>query len=309
MNITFLGTGDALATKIYNTCFVIDDGTGRMLVDGGGGNGVLTQLRKAGIDLLSIHDLFLTHAHTDHILGVIWVVRIFIQTLRKRRKEAESKAATASDTSIAASETSTAASETSTAVSETSTVSETEALSNCVLRVRAHREAMEILDYCLRTMLGKKIYSEVGQSVKLITVEPSYEFDFGLTHCRVFDTGSTKMKQYGFEAVLPDGERLVCLGDEPLHEENVAMATGADWLMHEAFCLYADRDIHHPYEKSHSTARDAAMNAERLGVKNLILYHTEDDTILTRKEAYTREAREFFSGNIFVPEDLEKVKR
>ena len=28
-------------------------------------------------------------------------------------------------------------------------------------------------------------------------------------------------------------------------------AEGADWLMSEAFCLYADRDRYHPYEKSH----------------------------------------------------------
>ena len=32
---------------------------------------------------------------------------------------------------------------------------------------------------------------------------------------------------------------------------------GSDWLLHEAFCLYAERDIWKPYEKHHSTVKDA----------------------------------------------------
>ena len=78
-SITMLGTGNALVKHIYNTCFVIDDGQARLLVDAGGGNGILTQLDRAGIDIGSLHDIYVTHAHTDHILGVIWVVRLFIQ--------------------------------------------------------------------------------------------------------------------------------------------------------------------------------------------------------------------------------------
>ena len=46
---------------------------------------------------------------------------------------------------------------------------------------------------------------------------------------------------------------------------------------------------------------------EELGVKNLILYHTEEKTLATRKENYTREADENFKGRIFVPDDLEVI--
>ena len=48
---------------------------------------------------------------------------------------------------------------------------------------------------------------------------------------------------------------------------------------------------------------DASKLAESLGVKNLILYHTEDKTLSTRKERYTKEAKEYFSGNVYVPDD------
>ena len=49
------------------------------------------------------------------------------------------------------------------------------------------------------------------------------------------------------------------------------------------------------------------MQAEELGVKNLILYHTEEKTLDNRKENYTCEAAENFKGRIFVPDDLEVI--
>ena len=47
--ITMLGTGNAHATRCYNTCFTLHGEKGVLLVDAGGGNGILTQLEKAGI--------------------------------------------------------------------------------------------------------------------------------------------------------------------------------------------------------------------------------------------------------------------
>jgi ribonuclease Z len=78
-------------------------------------------------------------------------------------------------------------------------------------------------------------------------------------------------------------------------------------MMCEAFCKYADRDIFHPYEKHHSTALDAAVLAQQLNVKNLVLYHTEEKTIATRKRDYTLEAKTKFNGNVFVPDDLDEI--
>ena len=50
MKLTMLGTGNALVTKIYNTCFVLEDNHQYFMVDAGGGNQILTQLKKAGYD-------------------------------------------------------------------------------------------------------------------------------------------------------------------------------------------------------------------------------------------------------------------
>ena len=44
-------------------------------MDTGGGNGIMTQLEKAGIPMESIHEIFMSHEHTDHLLGLIWLIR------------------------------------------------------------------------------------------------------------------------------------------------------------------------------------------------------------------------------------------
>ena len=77
--IIMLGTGNATVTQCYNTCFLLETSTTRLLVDAGGGNGVLRQLQRAGVALRDLHHLFVTHAHTDHVLGVIWVIRMVAQ--------------------------------------------------------------------------------------------------------------------------------------------------------------------------------------------------------------------------------------
>ena len=41
--ITMLGTGNATVSQIYNTCFVLQTPSTLMLVDAGGGNGILAQ--------------------------------------------------------------------------------------------------------------------------------------------------------------------------------------------------------------------------------------------------------------------------
>ena len=75
-----LGTGSALVTKCFNTCFVLTSSSGKhLLVDTGGGNGILSQLERAGIDRGAISDLYITHAHTDHVLGAIWLIRMTLQ--------------------------------------------------------------------------------------------------------------------------------------------------------------------------------------------------------------------------------------
>ena len=266
--ITMLGTGNATVSQIYNTCFVLQTHGSLMLVDAGGGNGILAQLKKVNVRISDIHHLFVTHAHTDHVLGVIWVIRMVAQC-----KGYEG-----------------------------------------LLHVYGNDKVMKVIKTIIDMILAKKQLAKVAERVVFHQLEDGDCFEVGDMKLECFDIQSTKEKQFGFRAELPSSDEsgkplvLACLGDEPYNEQNRRYIVGADWMMCEAFCLYADRDTFKPYEKCHSTALDAGKLAEELGVKNLILYHTEEKTLANRKENYTREAAENFKGRIFVPDDLEVIE-
>ena len=273
--ITMLGTGNATVSQIYNTCFLLQTPSSMMLVDAGGGNGILSQLKKAGVQISDIHHLFVTHAHTDHVLGVIWVIRMVAQC-----KGYEG-----------------------------------------LLHVYGNDKVMKVIKTIIDMILAKKQLAKVAERVVFHQLEDGECFEVGGMKLECFDIQSAKEKQFGFRAELPavSGDNaagdnhakplaLACLGDEPYNEQNRRYIEGADWMMCEAFCLYADRNTFKPYEKCHSTALDAGKLAAELGVKNLILYHTEEKTLDNRKENYTREAAENFKGRIFVPDDLEVIE-
>ena len=60
MELIMLGTGSAMVTKCYNTCFALRNNNEYFLVDAGGGNGILAQLEKAEINYknIKIFDLY-----------------------------------------------------------------------------------------------------------------------------------------------------------------------------------------------------------------------------------------------------------
>lgn len=74
--LVFLGTGHALAYHCYTTCLALTDGERTFVTDGGGGNGVFMQMERANMRPDDVTDLFISHAHTDHLIGAIWLVRV-----------------------------------------------------------------------------------------------------------------------------------------------------------------------------------------------------------------------------------------
>ncbi len=265
MKITMLGTGNAMVTECYNTCYVIEDEGQLFLVDGGGGNTIIGQLKKAGIDYRNIHDVFVTHKHVDHIMGIIWMMRLFLQNMKAGKYEGD-------------------------------------------VRIYGHSEVIALLHTLAESLLQKAQYSLIGERMFLIPVENGETAEIIGRKMTFFDIESTKAKQYGYRMELSDGQILTCCGDEPYHPCEEMYARNADWLLHEAFCLYTEADRFHPYEKDHSTVKDACMLAEELGVKNLLLYHTEDQNIRERKKLYLAEGRKFYHGNLYVPDDLETIE-
>ena len=263
--LILLGTGNAAVTKCYNTCFAIQNKDEYFLVDTGGGNGILTQLEKAQIKVSDIHHIFISHEHTDHVLGVVWMIRMIGTAMNKGEYEGN-------------------------------------------LHIYCHEELVDTIETISRLTVAKKFFRFVGERILLIPVHDkecvrimNYEVQF-------FDICSEKTKQYGFTMQLENGKKFTFIGDEYYRECEYLYAKDADWFLHEAFCLYRDRDIFKPYEKYHATVKEACENATQLGAKNLILYHTEDKNLADRKRLYQEEGREYFKGKLYVPDDLDMLE-
>lgn len=265
MKITLLGTGNAAVTECYNTCFVLEDAGEYLMVDGGGGNEVLRRLKATGHDWKQMRHIFVTHKHIDHLLGIVWMIRLITQNMQRGGYDGEAW-------------------------------------------IYSHDEVIGILTKIAEMVLEEKTMRFIGERLHFVTLSDGDTFTAMGRRFEAFDIHSTKAKQFGFSVKYGGGKKLTCCGDEPCRGREERYAADSDWLLHEAFCLYSQADIFEPYKKDHSTVKDACELAQRLGVKNLILYHTEDVNIRDRKRLYTAEGREYYRGDLFVPDDLETIE-
>lgn len=263
MKLTMLGTGNAGVTECYNTCFVVENEGEYLLVDGGGGNILLRQLRRAGIRWQDIRSVFVTHRHTDHLLGIFWLMRMI-----NNSRDGE--------------------------------------LAGKTISIYGHDEVISLIRDTTMGLFPRD--GGLHPAIRLNVLEDGQEFQAIGHTFRAFDIQSTKAKQFGFTMYYGNGNTLTCCGDEAYRECEKEYVQDSTWLLHEAFCLEAQAELFHPHEKQHSSVKDACELAEQMGVKNLLLYHTEEKNLARRKELYTAEGQQYFSGNLFVPDDLDVLE-
>ena len=177
------------------------------------------------------------------------------------------------------------------------------------LNIYCNDETAEAITIVAKAILRKAQLKEFGNKIKINIVNDKENieiFDYNITF---YNINGQSDKQFGFYTKLKNGKNLAFCGDEPLRTENIDVDfSGYDYLLHEAFCADSEANIFKPYEKDHATAKSAGITAEKLNVKNLILWHTEDKDMANRKSKYTKEAKECFNGNVIVPNDLEIIE-
>ena len=154
-------------------------------------------------------------------------------------------------------------------------------------------------------ILPEKLINGVLSVVNFHILENNETVNINGTEYIFFDINARGTKQFGFECQL-NNNRLVFLGDETPNTNLYDRVMGAEYVMHEAFCLDSEESIFGAYEKHHSTVKSASIEMNKLNIKNLILYHTED-THPNKKELYTKEPKEYFNQNVIVPDDLEEI--
>lgn len=87
---------------------------------------------------------------------------------------------------------------------------------------------------------------------------------------------------------LKSGKKFTCVGDEPYNEVNYKYVKDSDWLLHEAFCLFGEADKFKPYEKHHSTVKEACQLAGKTGCAESVIVSYRRDTSGGEKEAVYR---------------------
>ncbi len=261
--IIMLGTGSGGTIDTYNTCMVVRNEDSNLIVDTGGSVEIVRRLKLIGIGLEDVHNIFITHSHTDHILGLIWLLKKMNRLF----------------------------------------MSDRELNLNIYCNDVVCEAIKGICGYVLPDVLTKAILNKVN----FIILNDGDKYEINGIEYEFFDIHAKGTKQFGFECML-NNKRFVYLGDETLKEELKMRVRGADYVTHEAFCLDAEENKFHAYEKNHSTALSAAKVMNELDVKNLILYHTEETHGKERKTLYTKEAQSVFRGCVIVPDDMEEIE-
>ncbi len=256
------GTGHAMVTRLYNSCFGLEEGGWFFFLDAGGGNGILQAMEAMDVSAARVRGMFLTHTHTDHILGGIWVVRAVGHAILAGEYQGD-------------------------------------------FCVWGHRELIGAFRQICMAVLAPDILAQLDGHIRLLEVSDGQTCATPFGPTTFFDTGCALVRQFGCAIRAPDGARLAYLGDEPIHPQVYPYVQGCGWLIADALCLEAERQIHHPEHSFHSSVKETCQRAEELGVQRLILCHTEDTHGPLRKALYTREGQKYFHGTLLVPDDRE----
>lgn len=259
-----LGTGLAMVTECYNTCFTLCHNDEHFLVDAGGGNGILRQFKGAGIQPEKIRNMFVTHAHIDHMLGAFWVLRNVGIMMQEEKYEGE-------------------------------------------FHVWSHKNLSEMILNIANTTLKGSMTKYFHDRIIFNHIEDGLQTQICGWPITFFDIHSDTTEQYAFTLLLDNGSKLCFLGDEPCQPACLPYVENSTWLLTEAFCTYEHRDYFKPYDKNHVTLKEACELAEKMGIPNLIVWHSEDENYNRRKELFSQESRLYYNGNLYVPHDLERI--
>ncbi len=279
LSLTFLGTGAACPTVERNVSSLTVHREGEMLLFDCG-EGTQRQMMRYGVGF-SFQDIFFTHYHADHFLGVIGLFRTM--GLLDRTAGVTLYGPKGAQRILGA------------------------ALSVGIERNKFPVEIIEVRpgdrlgrgDYDLEVFETEHRADTVGYALveqpRLGRFDPDRARALGVPEGPLWGQihkGNTITLADG-TTIAPEalvgptrpGRTVVLSGDTRPHPPVTRAAMGADLLVHEA--TFSEEERARAVETGHSTAREAAMVAREAGVKRLVLTHIS--------ARYTREAPELLA--------------
>ena len=265
LSVTFLGTGAACPTVERNVAALAIQREGETLLFDCG-EGTQRQMMRYGVGF-SFRELFLTHYHSDHFLGVIGLFRTM--GLLDRKDGVALYGPKGAQRILSA------------------------ALSVGIERTRFPVEILEVKpgdrlgrgEYELAVFETEHRADTVGYALvehdRLGRFDPDRARELGIPEGPLWG-----QIHRGKQVTLPDGRTIaadtlvgpprpgrtvVYTGDTRPHSAVVRAAKGADLLIHEA--TFGDDERVRAEETGHSTAREAAEVARDAGVGRLVLTH------------------------------------
>jgi len=260
------------------------------------GEGTQRQMMRWGVGF-TLEDIFFTHFHTDHFLGVLGLLKTLSLQAREtplriwgpRGAQSLFKRAEGLGTEKL-----------------TFPLSVTDLESGAVVR----RKDYVIRAFDVEHRKGAALGFSLVEDIRRGRFDPDHARAMGIPEGPLWgrihkgeaitlDDGRTVTPGELVGAERP-GRRIVITGDTRPCAATIEASVGADLLVHEA--TFGDEEAARAVETMHATAREAATVAKMAGVKRLALTHfsarySRDPSDLAR------EAREVFDGELIMARD------
>lgn len=265
--IVFIGTGAAANADRCHACVAVQTGPEHtLLIDTGSGVEVVRNLKKAGISLASIEDVFLSHRHSDHVGGLeLLMLHCGLHALETGKH-----------------------------------ANELDVFGHSLV-LDVARQMMNSMGSVAPTLFG-----QMGERLDWVPLTPGTSVDVhsGVTLTPiVVDHAPPDGTCWGCVVEVKRGDqrhRIVYSGDTRPTPSLADAARGADIVLHE--CGGLDVNADHVHHVGHSTAGDAGRLAAGCGATRLVLYHIPNHDVADKMKA---EAAQFFDGIVTVADDLQ----
>jgi ribonuclease Z len=295
IRVVFLGTAASRPTVGRNVSGVLINRKGELLLfDCGEGTQRQMMRYQTGF---TIRDIFFTHMHADHFLGVIGLLRTM--GLQGREEPITLWGPEGSRSILHAA--------VNLGVERVPFAIEMHELEP---GARIEREDYAIVAF--RTEHGgRSLGFSLIEDERLGRFNPERARELGVTEGPLFgklhrgeaiEVGGRVIRPEDVVGPARPGRRVVYTGDTRPHRRTVEAARGADLLIHDA--TFGTDEGDRARQTNHSTAREAAEIARRAGAQRLVLTHISS-RYADDPRPLEREAREVFSNSVVAFDGME----